>query len=105
VEVTRRIAEYVGRHRTERVDDVGIEVLASPGASHLDGGVGSPAAVEHLDSVSEMEQAHRLRDVLPADPGGDARAVPPREHLLKGVTHVGSETETFSHPGCGEAVR
>lgn len=63
----RRITEDVGRRRAERVDDPGVELLATPGTSHVHGGVGSLGAVEQLDGLGDMEQPHGQSDLLPGD--------------------------------------
>src|SRR5207248_11288124 len=60
-------ADDVVCDRTERVNDVGIEVRASSGAGNFDGGVCSSAALEDLDNVAQVEQPHRHCDVIAAD--------------------------------------
>ena len=100
----RRITEHIGRHRAERVDDARVELLATPGTSHVHRSIDSLGAVEHLDGLGDMEQPHGQSDLLARDVTRHASTVPASEHLLHLAAHIGAQAETLRHLGRGQAV-
>jgi len=105
VRLRRAVAQHLGGRGAERVDDARVQLLAASLPGHCDGGVDSCGAVEDLDGVCEVEQAHRERDRVAADIAGHALAVPAREHLLQKVADVRAKAKALSHLCRGQAVR